>query len=114
MDWLDTLLERGNEAKRAHAEPAAAPERVILTVWIQTREPRNGDLGGTEAGHYFVADGVLTMCSEDGKPTGKTHRLEPGEDPKVIAGRLRRAAWLAERGESDFNRPLDYARFGVA
>ena len=35
------------------------------------------------------------MCDEAGKPTGKTHTLAKGEDPKVIAGRLRRS--VAER-----------------
>jgi hypothetical protein len=112
MDWLDVLLERGNEAKQ-QAEPAAAP-RVVLTVWVQTRPPRNGDMGSAEAGHYFVADGVVVMCSEAGKPNGKTHVLAAGEDPRQIAGRLRRRAWLAEQGESDFNRPLGYARLGNA
>jgi hypothetical protein len=112
VDWLDVLLERGTEAKR-QAEPIERAPRVVLTVWVQTA-PRNGDLGRCEPGWYFVEDGVVTMCSEDGKPTGKTHTLAKGEDPKVIAGRLRRWAWLKEAGQSDFNRPLDYARFGVA
>ena len=37
---------------------------------LQTRQP-NGppdDLGGTEAAFYFVEDGALTMCEENGKP----------------------------------------------
>jgi hypothetical protein len=32
----------------------------------------------------------------------------------VIAGRLKRSAWLKEAGESDFNRPLHYGPLGVA
>jgi hypothetical protein len=87
----------------------------IKMVWIQTRAPSNGDPGGCEAGYYCVADGVLTMRDEDGKPTGQTHRLEPGEDPRRIASRLRLRAWRKEAGaSSDFNRPLGYARSGVA
>jgi len=121
MNWLDALLDRGNEARR-QAEPRAvtprplqiqaAPEpsqRVLKTVWFQVRPRRNGDMGAAEPGFYFIANGVLTMCSEDGKPTGKVHRLEPGEDPRPIAGRFAREAWLKVAGRSDFNRRLEYS-----
>lgn len=107
MDWLDTLLERGEGTKQPES---AAP--VVMIVWVQTRAPRGGDLGACEAGHYFVQDGTLVMCSEDGKPTGKTHALAAGETPKVIAGRFTRRAW--EQGKSEFNRPLNYGPMGVA
>jgi hypothetical protein len=120
VQWLDKYLE-GTEAKQ-QAEPIAAQEpRVVRTVWIQTRPPRNGDQGGTEPGWYFVEDGVVVMCSEEsGEPTGKTHTLAKGEDAKQIAGRMRRSAWLKEQnvggvsGDADWNRPLSYARIGVA
>lgn len=113
MDWLDELLS-GQEAI-PQAEPIARPApRVVHTVWVQTRGPRNGDQGGTEAGHYFVTGDTVTMCDEAGEPTGKTHLLAAGENPRQIAGRLRRNAWLAEQGESDFNRPLNYSPIGLA
>jgi hypothetical protein len=116
MDWLDNLIDRGNEAAKAkqQPEPAAVPDRTVHAVWVQTRAPTGSGLGGTEAGYYFVEGGLLVMCSEDGTPTGKTHVLKEGENPKAIAGRLRRSAWSAEQGESDFNRPLGYSRLGNA
>jgi hypothetical protein len=40
------------------------------------------------------------LCDEHGK-TGETHHvLAPGDDPRRIAGRLRRAAWQSEEGRS--------------
>jgi hypothetical protein len=86
----------------------------VFCVWVQTRAPSGGDQGGCEAAYYSVADGVLTMRDEDGKPTGQTHRLEPGEDPRKVASRLRLRAWRKESGESDFNRVLRYGSAGVA
>jgi hypothetical protein len=67
----------------------------IKMVWVQTRAPR-GDVGGCEAAWYVVEDGVLSMRDEDGKPTGQTHRLEPGEDSEGDRG-SNEAAGLAER-----------------
>jgi len=114
MGWLDDWLgELGGvpaPAKpRAIAAPIDRPAPEIKIVWFQTRAPRNGDAGGTEAGFYSVAGDVLTMRTEDGKPTGKTHRLAAGEDARQIAGRLAKEAWLkSQGGGGDFNRPLRY------
>jgi hypothetical protein len=52
------------------------------------------------------------MHDETGKQIGKEYQLRAGEDPHQTAGRLGKNAWM--RGKSDFNRPLDYARSGVA
>jgi hypothetical protein len=112
VKWLDDLIDGANAAPEPPAEPRPP---VVLTVWIQTGLPRDGDLGRTEPGHYFVEAGVVVMCGDDGKPTGQTHTLAKGEDPKAVARRLRRRAWLQEQGaSSDFNRPLGYERSGVA
>jgi hypothetical protein len=87
---------------------------VIQTVWIQTSAPINGDLGRTEPGWYFVEGGEVHMCKESGEPTGQTQRVAAGDDARVIAGRLRKRAWLKLEQASDFNRPLGYARLGNA
>jgi hypothetical protein len=70
--------------------------------WILSRE------------FYSVADSVQTMRDEDGKPTGKSYRLAPGDDERVIASRLKLESWRSGTGTSDFNRALDYSRHGVA
>jgi hypothetical protein len=121
MSWLDTLLDRGNEAKRLAepiapptVKPARQPKPEIKTVWVQTRPARDGDAGGCEAGFYFVIDGVVRMCSESGKPTDKQCRLGPSDDAHRIAGRLTLQAWSKAAGERDFNRPLNYSPSGVA
>lgn len=142
MSWLDTLLDRGNEAKRvepyrAHPAPGrgrpiarpvirptatdvavalpAVPKADLKTVWVTTRQPLDDDdPGAAEPGFYSIADGVVTMHEESGKPTGKSQRLTDGDDPHVIARRLTREARLKEAGTSDFNRPLSYPKSGVA
>jgi hypothetical protein len=94
------------------AEPRQ-PKPGIKSVWVQTCAPRQpGDLGAAEPAFYFVVDSVLTICDRQGKPAGKTHRLAAGDDERRIAGRL---ALQASRGStSDFNRPLNYPRTGLA
>lgn len=117
MGWLDDALA---QLKAPEPKPVAKavtprqPKTEIKTVWFQTRSPRDGDQGEVEAGFYSVADDMVTMRDDKGVPTGKTQRLGPGEDARQIAGRLARAAWVKARGETDFNRPLGYARGGYA
>jgi hypothetical protein len=64
-DNLNRPRQRG-EAGTSRADRRAGSER-FLTLWIQTRAPVNGDLGGTEAGTYFVEAGLLIMCRENGE-----------------------------------------------
>jgi hypothetical protein len=82
-------------------------------VWITTRPPTNGDAGAGEIGFYEVEDGYLQMFSEDGK-AGKKVKLAPGDDPRTIAGRLTKEAWMKRARESTFNRPLVYPKIGLA
>jgi hypothetical protein len=121
MTWLDALLDRGREAKTAHARPVAVqkpPARVqakpeVQSVWVQTAAPRLPEYpGAAEPAFYFVSDGVLTLCDEHGKPERQTHQLKPDEDPRRIAGRLKKAALALTH--SDFNRRLNYPSAGVA
>src|SRR4051812_27432331 len=111
MSWLDTLRERGMQARRL-ADPASMPaesrqrKREIKPVVVQTRFPQfPGDLGGCEIGYYSVSDAVLIMRDERGAPLGKDHQLAPNDDPHRIAGRLTLAAWNNANGASDFTRP---------
>ena len=72
----------------------------------------DGDAGACAVGGYYVADGVVVMCNEIGKPTGKTYRLGPGDNERQIASRLTLQAWRSRT--PDFNRPLNYQPLGVA
>jgi hypothetical protein len=114
--WLDTLLDRGNEAKREAAPQPVAPlaprepKAEIKFVWFQTCAPSGDDLGACEAAHYSVTDGLLTMRDADGKPTGKKYPLRLGEDERVTAARLARQE--LDKHKSDFDRPLLYAQGG--
>ena len=51
---------------------------------------------------------------ENGRPTGKTYRLQPGDNERVIAARLALEAWRATARGSSFNRELAYEKCGVA
>jgi hypothetical protein len=86
---------------------------MIIPFFITTR-PGNGSDGAAEQGWYTVENGVLKMVDKDGNPTGRTHHLDPGENPLAIAMSLRRQAWLATSAASEFNRPLRYGPSGVA
>lgn len=119
MSWLDAIRNRAQEAQAApvQAKPRPTPrqpKREIKSAWFQTHAPRDGDCGGVEAVHYFVADGTVSICDELGKPTSKTVTLAENDDPRAIAARLGRAAWLASTAGSNFNRRLDYGPLGIA
>jgi hypothetical protein len=87
----------------------------IKSLWVQTAAPRLPDYpGAAEQGFYFVVDGLLTMCTESGKPIGKPYRLAEGDNEHTIAGRLRLQVWRKENDGSDFNRRISYSRSGVA
>jgi hypothetical protein len=86
---------------------------MIVSFFITTR-PGNGSEGAAEQGWYFIKDGILKMCDEDGNPTGRTHHISPGENPLAIAMSFRHAAWSATSAASEFNRPLRYGPSGVA
>jgi hypothetical protein len=86
---------------------------MIQMVTIQTRECIEGDTGEVARAYYVVNDGVLTMCDEDGEPTGKPIKLQPDVDPRVAAARLLRQEML-KKPRSGFDGPLRYPRIGVA
>jgi hypothetical protein len=112
-DWLADLGETAPASPTQVAKLARQPKPEIKSLWFQTRSPRDdGDAGEVEAGHYWVADGVVTICDEKGKPTGKTQQLGPNDDARKIAGRLARDAWF--KAAPDFNRPLHYSAARVA
>jgi hypothetical protein len=120
LTWLDTLLDRGNEAKDTAEPPKQLSELPakqelamsrIRSVIITTQAPRGDDPGACEIGHFKIEDGYVVMCSEDGRPTGTKERLI-GEDAQRVAGRLLREAWLKRADESDFNRAIKYADRG--
>jgi hypothetical protein len=119
MGWLDNwIAELTPTQPMPTSLPLVAkpvkprqPKPEIESVWVQTRAPRNGDTGECEIGFYSVADGVLRMCDEKGKPTDTEYRLRTGDDARVIAGRLTLDRWRKTRdgtGPADFNRSLDY------
>jgi hypothetical protein len=113
MGWLDNWI-----AELAPPAPLPTkhvtkprPKPVIKTVCPQTRAPRNGDAGECAIGRYSVSDSVLTMHDEAGKP-GKTYRLGPNDSERVVASRLTLEAYKVATPE--FNRPLNYPRYGIA
>ncbi|WP_369723651.1 hypothetical protein AB8Z38_06720 [Bradyrhizobium sp. LLZ17] len=119
MSWLDTLKGRAQEAKAKPAEARPAPKprqrREIKLAWFQTAAPSDRDeCGAVEAVRYFVADGVVTICDERGKPTGKTAVLAERDEPGAIAARMGRAGWIASGVGGGFNRPIQYRPLGIA
>jgi hypothetical protein len=86
---------------------------MIRMITYQTRECVEGDAGEVVRAYYKVTDGVLRMCNEEGKPTGKSHRLGPKDDERRIARQFLREQML-RAPRSDFNRPIRYKPYGVA
>jgi hypothetical protein len=95
------------------------PEVHQISVEIHPPSPRL-PAGQIARGYYTVVDDLLTMTDPKGEPatdeTGKiyTHKLEPGDDAHVIAGRLTKELRSALRGKSagpsNFGGPLNYPK----
>lgn len=118
MDWLDDWIKKVEASRPPQSAlpiakrtpPPRQPKPEIKHVWFQTRRPVNAaDVGEIDLGFYSVADGVLTMCDEAGKPTGKQCQLGPNDDARGVAVRLAKKAWQKGRGEGDFNRRIEYS-----
>ena len=115
MGWLDNwiaeLAPPVPQPTQCVTPAKQRPKPVIKTVCPQTRAPRKGDAGECAIGYYSISDDVLTMHDVSGKP-GKTYRLGPDDNERVIASRLTVEAWRA--ATPDFNRPLNCQWSGVA
>ncbi|HVQ71474.1 MAG TPA: hypothetical protein VMT08_28630 [Bradyrhizobium sp.] len=121
MGWLDALERRARDAVRV--VPAASvtvrqpgklqPAHVIKTVWVQTAVPTcTEDPGAAEPAFYFVSNGVLNLCDEQGRSSGKSVALGSEDDPRGIAGRVKLEAWRKQQG-GDFNRRIHYQALGL-
>jgi hypothetical protein len=108
MGWLEKLEAEG--VKKARKERRKHELRLpVKAVVVSTRnaDPKTGDPGSCEIGHFAIVDGCVLLCNEDGRPTGKKERLI-GEDAHKVAARLIKEAWLQRATDSDFNRPISY------
>jgi hypothetical protein len=93
----------------------------IHQVYATVRLPRDDDPGRVAVGYFTLVGDVLTMTNSKGVPvrglsTGKpiTHRMQAGDNAHAIASRLTLKIQRAVSGETDFNRPIDYPRWGNA
>jgi hypothetical protein len=115
MGWLDALERRAREAVGSVPPKPSVPARVqakpeIQSFWMQTAAARLPDFpGAAEPVFYFVSNGVVMLCDESGKSTGKAMALGPN-DPQSIASILRRAN---TNDDANFNRRLNYRPLGI-
>ena len=70
-------------------------------------------------GFYTVENDTVTMTDQSGKPLadpyGKTYTAAlDGESPRTIAARMVRGIEAAKPRRSNFNRPLNYPKIGLA
>ena len=107
-NWLEAAFGLGDEAEPVAPPPRQAPEVKSFVCVVAQPTGAPGDLGETVDCHYIVTDGELSLCDEHGKTSEtKPYRLAPGEEPRRVASRLRRAAWQSESGRTAFNRSLN-------
>ncbi len=98
---------------------------MIHTVFVQLEAPGGHcQYGRVAEGAYVVEDGVVILTDRAGKPArdsdGRTykHKLQDGENPKRIAGRLTRKLRDALRdssgGVEGFSGAINYPPTRVA
>jgi hypothetical protein len=104
-------------------------------IHIQLRRPLGDDDPGVVAyGHYTFVDGIVTLVGDDGKPlrrgsdqllTTRTVRgardaplwsaaVLAGHDARQVARMLLHQKVSSEKSGTDFNRPLNYPKLGMA
>jgi hypothetical protein len=92
-------------------------------VEVQIEAPKENFPGRPVQGMYVVDDKVVILVDHVGNPVrnrdGKTYskKLEPGEDPRVIAGRLTKQFRRARRGDKNsvpgFHDQIIYPPLGI-
>ena len=92
----------------------------VNRVIVQIDQPRDGFPGRVAEGAYIVEDNTVTLTNHLGIPVrdsdGRTYskKLEPEQDPHMIAGRLTREFRRVRRGEKNeikgFSGPIHYQR----
>ena len=119
MNWLDALLDRGREAKRAITDVTpvthSQPDRgEVQVTWAQTRHAdlETGDPGAVIVVHYTVEGNTVALTDESGRQTGHKSIVRAGETAIQIAKRMALAKWSATT--EPFNRPLKYQPIGTA
>jgi hypothetical protein len=70
---------------------------------------RTGDPGEAAIGWYFIQDGVLTMCDENGKPLDgvKFTAAVTEANARAVAAQLTKQRWSESR-TNDFDGPIAY------
>jgi hypothetical protein len=103
------------------ASTSDKPEVKIVVVQISRPSPTNPN-GVSGEGRYIVADGHVTLTDRDGKPVrdkdGKicSQKLNEGDNPRVIAGRMTKNFRAVLRGDkkpgsvSGFSQPIYYPK----
>jgi hypothetical protein len=94
--------------------------KAIHDVVVQIFPPSETSHGHVAEGRYTFEDGVVALVDYHGNPVKNVHgrayaqKVNPDENPLVIARRLTKQFALARRGNDrfDFNRPLHYKRDG--
>lgn len=89
-------------------------------VTVQIFPPSETSHGQVAEGVYRLEDNEVILVDHFGNPVrdphGKTYRkkLQPGEDARVIAGRLTKQFRSARRGgrDSKFSAPINYPKTG--
>jgi len=106
-NWLEAAFALADEPSPRTAAREARRSNRSGASWRSERRARC--LGETVVCFYYVDNGVLWLCDEKGNGGDKPHVLAPGEEPRRVAGRLRREVWHREPGVPLFNRPLHQA-----
>jgi hypothetical protein len=109
--WLDKLEKHGKQARKRKSDVAPAalvPVVQEIIVSVRPANERTGDPGEAAISWYFVQDGMLTMCDENGKPLGdKETAAVTAENARAVAVQMTRRRWSESRA-SDFDGPLTY------
>ena len=84
------------------------PEIHRLTVQTAMPGGTRFPYGCVEIGYWFLDDGTVFLCDQDGVRTGDKRRVPKGVDAKTIAIVLLKSA--AGRKSGGFNRKLIYKR----
>jgi hypothetical protein len=79
---------------------------MIKSITITTAQPRDGDPGACQVGHFKMVNDHVVLCNPDGFALSEKTPIGAGETAHVVAARLLRRQWLSKSGGTNFGRAL--------
>jgi hypothetical protein len=88
--------------------------KTVHDVVVQIDAPHGDFPGRVCEGKFTYEDGIVTLTDHRGNAVKNTHgkvyakKIEPSDNPLIIARRMTKDFYLARRNRDSFSKPINY------